>query len=151
MQETSSTSDLIQLLKGEVSLLHQLHILSQTESLILEKDDLTGLEEVVARKKSIVETLWSHVERLGSCLCSKDEALSGYSFAQKQELELLRFEANHLIQRIANVDRENMERLECFRSKAVEDSHLVHQHLAIHKAYTLSQQTLSSQFSHLSD
>jgi hypothetical protein len=151
MQERSSTPDLIQLLKSEVSLLHQLHILSQTESLILEKDDLAGLEEVVARKKSIVETLWSHVERLGSCLFGKDGALSGYSSAQRQELELLRFEANHLIQRIANVDRENMERLECFRSKAVEDSHLAHQHLAIQKAYTLSQQNMSAQFSHLSD
>ncbi len=150
MQENSGTPDLVQLVKTEVSLLHQLHILSQTESLILEKDDLTGLEEVVARKRSIVESLWSHVERLNSCLPRQDKHLSGYSPAQKQELELFRIEANYLIQRIAKVDQENLERLESFKNKAVGDSHLVHQDLAIHKAYTLPQ-TISSQFSQLAD
>jgi len=151
MKEDSDKSDLIQLVKGEVSLLHQLHILSQTESLIIEKDDLTGLEEVVARKKSIVEALWGHVDRLGACLCSQEEVLSRYSSTQKRELELLRIEANDLIQRITSVDNENMERLEYFKAKTVEDSHLVHQHLAIHKAYTPPQQTIPSLFSQLSE
>jgi len=151
MNEDSEKSDLIQLVRCEVSLLHQLHILSQTESLIIEKDELTGLGEVVARKKSIVEALWGHVERLGACLCSKEETLSGYSSTQKRELELLRIEASDLIQRIASVDKENMERLECFKSKAVEDSHLLHQDLAIHKAYTPPQRTIPSLFSQLSE
>ena len=151
MKDSSAGHDLIQLIKSEVSLLHQLHILAQTESLILEKEDLTGLEEVVARKRSIFDVLWSHVEQLDNCLRSQAEALPGYSPAQQRELELLRIEANHLIQRISNVDQENLEQLEHIRAKAVEDSHLVDRHLAIHKAYTSPQQTTFPHFSHFSD
>ena len=150
MQESSGTPDLIQLVRSEVSLLHQLHILSQTESLILEKEDLTGLEEVVARKRSIVEALWTHVDLLEGCLYPQNDGLSGFSPTQKQELELIRGEANDLIQRISRVDEENLKRLDSFRSEVVEDSHLVHQNLAIQKAYTPSQ-TLASQLSQFAD
>lgn len=138
MQTNAGSPDLIQLVKTEVSLLHQLHILSQTESLILEKSDLQGLEEVVVRKRSIVEALWTHIDSLDSCLQSQDDVLSALSSAQKEELELLRGEANHLIQRIAKVDDDNLKRLDSFKSEAVEDSHLIRQSLAIHKAYAPS-------------
>jgi hypothetical protein len=150
MPQSSSTSDLIQLMKAEVSLLHQLHVLSQTESLILEKQDLSGLEEVAARKGSIVQDLWTHVNLLELLLQAQPDPVSGFNSTQKEELEFLRREADHLIKRIAKVDDENLVRLEDIKNKAIEDSHRVHQDVALHKAYAPSQ-TTNKQFSHLAD
>jgi hypothetical protein len=150
MPQCSSTSDLIQLMKAEVSLLHQLHVLSQTESLIMDKQDLSGLEEVVARKGLIVQDLWTHVNLLGLLLETQPDLMSGCNSIQKEELEFLRGEANHLIERITRVDDDNLVRLQSIKNKTVEDSHLVHQNVVLNKAYGPAQ-TTNRQFSHLAD
>jgi cell division protein FtsB len=150
MPQSPSMSDLIQLMKAEVSLLHQLHVLSQTESLILEKQDISGLEEVVSRKGAIVQELWTHVNLLDLLLQTQPDLLSGVAFAQKEELESLRGEADHLIKRIKKVDDENLVRLDYIKNKAIEESHVVHQNVALHKAYAPSQ-SKTKQFFHLAD
>ena len=61
MYPTLTLESLIEQLQTEISLLQQLHILSQTEHLVLEKEDYAELQEIVKIKEALVQQIGHQV------------------------------------------------------------------------------------------
>ena len=141
---------LIEQIESEVALLRQLHILSQTESLILETKKVESLEEVVSQKEAIVTKLSGLAESLSQKLKSGTAILSQATFQERQALAFLKTEGVQLLHQIQRIDSNNRLRLEEFKTQSVESSHQLHQELRVHRAYDASQPQ-ARQFSELAD
>ena len=143
---------LIEQIESEVVLLRQLHILSQTESLILETRKVESLQEVVTQKEAIVAELSRLSESLTQKLKSGATILARATFQERQALAFLKTEGVQLLHQIQRIDSNNRLRLEEFKTQSVESSHQLHQELRVHRAYDPSQpQTQARQFSELAD
>jgi flagellar biosynthesis/type III secretory pathway chaperone len=127
--------ELIQGVQTEVSLLQQLHILAQTESLVLESGDLDGLDDVITRKQTLVENLNNNVKRVDTLLGSAGIPLSDLPSSKREALRLLGKEGTNLLELIRKVDSENKSHLEKHRSWIVHQSHQVHQDFSLRRAY----------------
>jgi hypothetical protein len=141
---------LIEQIESEVALLRQLHILSQTESLILEARKVESLEEVVSQKEAIVTELSGLAESLTQKLKSATAILARATFQERQALAFLKTEGVQLLHQIQRIDSNNRLRLEEFKTQSVESSHQLHQEMRIHRAYDLAQPQ-ARQFSELAD
>jgi len=86
-------------LSRNISVLHELFVLSQTESLMLDEGDIEEVRRIAARKTEIVESLSAGKDE------PQDPAL------QRQALEL--------ISGIAAIDAKNRTRLELWRSESL--------------------------------
>ena len=143
---------LIEQIESEVSLLRQLHILSQTESLTLESRKIESLQEVVLQKEVLVAELSHLSESLTQKLTSSTTILARATFQERQALAFLKTEGIQLLHQIQRIDSNNRLRLEEFKTQSVESSHQLHQELRVHRAYDPSQpQTQARQFSELAD
>jgi len=141
---------LIEQIESEVALVRQLHILSQTESLILEARKVESLEEVVSQKEAIVAKLSGLAESLTEKLKSATVILARATFQERQALAFLKTEGVQLLHQIQRIDSNNRLRLEEFKTQSVESSHQLHQELRVHRAYDLAQPQ-ARQFSELAD
>lgn len=143
-------ASLIEHLESEVALLRQLHVLSQTESLILETEQLECLDEVVSKKRGIVAEISALAESLNQKLKSGTPSLGRATFQERQALAFLKTEGVQLLHQIQRIDSENRLRLEEFKAQSVESSHQLHRELRVNRAYDPSQPQ-ARQFSELAD
>lgn len=140
----------IEHIESEVALLRQLHILSQTESLILETSQVGSLAEVVSQKEAIITKLSGLVEPMTQKLKSGTAVLERATFQERQTLAFLKTEGGLLLDQINRIDSNNRLRLEEFKTQSVQTSHQLHQEWRVHRTYDLSQPQ-SKQFSELVD
>jgi hypothetical protein len=126
---------LIEQMEAEVVLLRQLHVLSQTESLILETKTVEALEEVITQKEAIVAELSGLFESLSKKLKSGTAILARATFQERQALSFLKTEGVQLLHQIQRIDSNNRLRLEEFKTQSVESSHQLHQELRVYRAY----------------
>lgn len=133
--KSSWVEELIQGVQTEVSLLHQLHILAQTEFLVLESGDLDGLDVVVSRKQTVVEDLNSNAKRVDALLTSAGVTLPDLPSSKRETLGLLGKKGADLLELIRKVDSENKSRLEEHRAWIVRQSHQIHQDFSLRRAY----------------
>ena len=141
---------IIELIEREVTLLRQLHILSQTESLILEARKVESLNEVVSQKENIVGELSRLAETMTQMLNVDTEILARATFQERQALAFLKTEGVELLDQIQRTDSCNRLRLDEYKTQSVESSHQLHQELRVHRAYDPSQRQ-ANQFSQLAD
>ena len=141
---------LIDQIGSEVALVRQLHVLSQTESLILETREMESLTVVVSQKEAIVAELTSMTESLTQKLKTSTAILSRATFQERQALAFLKTEGMQLLHQIHCIDSKNRLRLEEFKAQSVESSHQLHQELRIHRAYDRPH-SQATRFSELAD
>jgi hypothetical protein len=141
---------LIDQIEAELALVRRLHVLSQTESLILETREMESLKDVVSQKEAIVAELSSMAESLTQKLKSSTAILARATFQERQALAFLKTEGVQLLHQIQRIDSNNRLRLEEFKTQSVESSHQLHQELRVHRAYDPSHPQ-AKQFSELAD
>jgi flagellar biosynthesis/type III secretory pathway chaperone len=141
---------LIDQIESELALVRQLHVLSQTESLILETREMESLQDVVSQKEAIVAELSNMAEALTKKLKSSTAILARATFQERQALAFLKTEGVQLLHQIQRIDSNNRLRLEEFKSQSVESSHQLHQELRVQRAYDGSHPQ-AKQFSELAD
>ncbi|MEW5976507.1 MAG: hypothetical protein AB1898_11965 [Acidobacteriota bacterium] len=100
----------------EVSLLHQLYVLAQTESLILEEKEFSELEKVVSRKKAIVEDLGRQPDFSQLSEPERRLELSEMSVQDRETLAGLKREAQHLLKALERVEERNLQTLKDLRA-----------------------------------
>lgn len=126
---------LIDEIESEVALLRQLHVLSQTESLILESNQVESLDEVVRQREAVVSELAGVAESLTQRLKSSATILARATFQERQALAFLKTEGVQLLHQIQNIDSRSRLRLEEFKNQSIESSHQLHQERRVHRAY----------------
>jgi hypothetical protein len=141
---------LIDQIESELALVRQLHVLSQTESLILETREMESLKNVVSQKEAIVAELSTMAESLTQKLKNSTAILARATFQERQALAFLKTEGVQLLHQIQRIDSNNRLRLEEFKSQSVESSHQLHQELRVQRAYDRSHPQ-AKQFSELAD
>ncbi len=141
---------LIEGIEAELVLLRELHILSQTESLILENDRMEDLAEIVSQKEVTVARLSELTELLTPRLQAVTRLLASATFQERQSLAFLKTEGMQLLHQIQRIDSSNRLRLEEFRNQSIQSSHQIQQEKLIHRAYD-SVQLAASGFSELAD
>jgi len=130
-----TVSSLVDRIELQVDLLQQLHILCQTESLILENLKLESLCEVVEEKESVVAKLDALTAWVSATMRSKTFNLSNVSAGQRQKLATLKAEAVRLIHLIHQIDSKNLVFLQNFKAEVVQSSHDLRLEFVLHSAY----------------
>ena len=132
---SEKTSFLIEKLKEEIDLLQRLHILSQTESLILEDGRIEELENVVSQKGEAVRRLSILISSVSGALQSRAAVPSLDTYGERQTLTRLKTEGVRLSNLISMIDSNNRLRLEEFKNRVIQSSHQLQQELRMHRAY----------------
>lgn len=104
-------------LRDNLSLLEQLHVLSQTQTLLLEARDLTKLGAIVEAKDAIVSKIVQSEKELDSLHANAELQWGGV-----EELVTLKEQGLQLIARISAVERTNQEHLERLRADLIRRS-----------------------------
>ena len=115
-------------MKRDITVLEQLHILAQTQSLFLESGDLAGLTSVVEAKEKLVTQLVQAKSELASSLSQTD--LKGIP-----ELMALKERAFYLLNRISEVEAGNQSQLQQFRANVIQQSQKLQEDRKLLKAY----------------
>lgn len=102
---------IVEHLRAGLSLLEQLHVLSQTQTLLLENGDLAKLGAVVEAKEAIVARIVQAEKELESLQAGADPRWNS-----AQEVVSLKEQALQRITRISAVERTNQDHLETLRS-----------------------------------
>jgi hypothetical protein len=150
MYPTLTLESLIEQLQTEVSLLQQLHILSQTEYLVLEKEDYAELREIVEIKEALVQQIGHQEDHLTRMLRASEPILSVISSQQREAVESLKYEALTLLEHISRVEAGNRLCVERFKADAIHTSYALHQDRKLLRTYD-SPQDASNFISHLAD
>jgi hypothetical protein len=150
MAATSLTGVLAQHLDCGIAFLEQLHVLSQTEALILEKADFAELEPVILAKERLVSEIEENEARLAATLTQVLPFWQELPTASRESLELRKQRALQLMELISGVDEGNRFRLESLKAQAVESVRLLGQDQQLRRAYSIPE-TAVSEFSSLSD
>ena len=109
--EHNASNALIQALELGISYLQKLHVLSQTQSLMLDECDYEGILEVAESKGEIVNKIVAlELGQLATKIPDEHSA----------DLHALAQQANRLLTRISEVDGRNCARFERLRSEARE-------------------------------
>ena len=145
---TLTLESLIEQLQTEISLLQQLHILSQTEHLVLEKEDYAELREIIEIKEALVQQIGHQEDHLTQMLRASEPILSITSPQQRRVVESLKHEALTLLEHISRVEAGNRLYVERFKAEAIDASCAFHQDRKLRQAYD-SLQDSSSLISHL--
>jgi len=107
--EQNIGNTVIQSLQTAISYLQQLHVLSQTQSLMLDECDYDGLMEIATSKQQIVDRIVAlQVSRVFTDMANENP----------DDLHILAQQGNTLLNRISEVDRRNFARFERLRSEA---------------------------------
>jgi hypothetical protein len=114
-----TVDSLIEQLQTEISLLQQLHILSQTEFLVLEKEDYAELREIVEIKEALVQQIGHQEDHLTQMLRVSEPILSTIPSAQREVVESLKHEALSLLEHISRVEAENRLSAERFNADTI--------------------------------
>jgi C4-dicarboxylate-specific signal transduction histidine kinase len=125
-----SISAVTEQLKLGISLLNELHVLSQTQNLLLENRNLTELAAVVESKKALVDRITAAEDQLASLRAAAGSACSGVP-----ELVMLKQQALLLIERISAVEQENQRRLEDLRAEVIQRSRTLRDSRKLHETY----------------
>ena len=99
-----------------ISLLEELHVLSQTQTLLLESGNLEGLTTIVESKKAVVDRIVEAERDLASL---RSATAPGSTIQHHIELKE---RAVHLIERISAVEQRNQVHLEALRSDIIQRS-----------------------------
>jgi flagellar biosynthesis/type III secretory pathway chaperone len=142
---------LIEQIGQEISLLNQLHVLSQTQSLVLQNGQMEALDEIVSQRESVIAELASLSERITEEVRATGPCLSQGTVHETQSLAFLKTEAMELLHRIQQIDSQNRLRLEEFRTGAIQSSHQLQQELKLHRAYDFSQLPATTQLSKMAE
>jgi len=117
-------------LRDNLSLLEQLHVLSQTQTLLLETGDLTKLGAIVEAKEAIVAKIVQAEKELDSLQADTELKSSGI-----EELVALKEQGLQLIARISSVERTNQQHLERLRADLIRRSENLQLDRKIQDAY----------------
>ena len=130
MAEKASIENIAALLKTGLSLLEQLHVLSQTETLLLDGGDLLQLSAIVEAKENVVARITKNEVELAALLANGEPEGPGHP-----ELVRLKKQALHLIERITEVEQKNKQSLETLRAHLIERSETLKQDRIIQQSY----------------
>jgi len=130
MTDTSTTETLIAHVKHGITLLEELHLLAQTQSLFLEAGDLVGMTTVVEAKENLVSQLLATRSAVETCLEDGKSEWKGLP-----ELKSLKERATYLLERIAAVESANQSQLEMLRARVIEESQKVQELGKLRKTY----------------
>lgn len=150
MYPTLTVESLIEQLQTEISLLQQLHILSQTEHLVLEKEDYAELRAIVEIKEALVQQIGHQEDHLTRMLRASEPILSIISSQQREVVHSLKQEALTLLEHINRVEAGNRQYVERFKADTIHTSYALHQDRKLLRTYD-STQGASSLISHLAD
>jgi hypothetical protein len=117
-------------LRDNLSLLEQLHVLSQTQTLLLETGDLTKLGAIVEAKDAIVARIVQAEKELDSLQADTELKSSGI-----EVLVALKEQGLQLIARISSVERTNQQHLEKLRADLIRRSENLQADRKIQEAY----------------
>ena len=117
-------------MKASLALLEQLHVLSQTQTLLLENGDLANMGALVEKKESIVLKITEAERRMNALLAEGDPAWS-----RVQELVALKERAIDLIEKISAVECTNRELLDSVRADLLQKSQTLRQDRKIRETY----------------
>jgi len=145
-----TVESLIEQLQTEVSLLQQLHILSQTEYLILEKENFNELKEIVEIKEVLVQQIAHQEEHLTRTMRASESLLSNVSVQQQEKVSILKQEALALLEHIGRVEARNRLYVERFKTEAIHSSYTLYQNRKLHRTYD-PHQTAPTLISQLAD
>ena len=148
MYPTLSLESLIEQFQTEISLLQQLHILSQTEYLVLEKEDYAELREIVEIKEALVQQIGHQEDHLTQMLRASEPILLTISSQQREVVESLKHEALTLLEHISRVEAGNRLCVEQFKADTIHSSYALHQYRKLRQTYD-SPQDASILISHL--
>jgi hypothetical protein len=113
----TSIETIVRRLRDNLSLLEQLHVLSQTQTLLLETGDLTRLGSIVDAKEMIVAKIVQAEKELDSLQANTD-----MSWGSVEEIVALKEQGLRLITRISAVERTNQQYLEKLRADLIRRS-----------------------------
>ena len=130
-----TVESLIEQLQTEVSLLQQLHILSQTEYLTLEKENFNELKEIVEIKEALVQQIAHQEEHLTRTMRASEPLLSNASVQQQEKVSILKQEALTLLEHIGRVEARNRMYVERFKAEAIDSSYTLYQNRKLHQTY----------------
>jgi hypothetical protein len=125
--------ELIEAFRSAIARLQQLHVLSQTETLMLDEADSAGLDEVTEAKELLVARIVELQAPTSSIRAQFD--LESVEDDQRELLQELGRQAAILIAKISELDRENRTRLEHLRSQALQSLLAVHHERRLNRAY----------------
>ena len=118
-----------------VFLLERLHVLSQTEALVLETSNLIELPGLVAAKEAIVEEIRQTDQRLIATLAEAEPSWCQVPAATRESLRQIKERTFLLIKRISEVEENNRIRLEGLRAETVTSLQIVREDQKLHHAY----------------
>jgi flagellar FlgN protein len=147
---TLTLESLIEQLQTEISLLQQLHILSQTEYLVLEKEDYSELREVVEIKEALVQQIGHQEDQLTRMLRASQPILLAISAEQRQMVEALKQETLALLEHISRVEAKNRLHVERFKADTTSTSCAPDQDRTLLRIYD-SPPEIANLISHLAD
>jgi len=150
MYPTLTVESLIEQLQTEISLLQQLHVLSQTEYLVLEKEDYAELQEIAEIKEPLVQQIGHQEDHLTRMLRASKPILSAISSQQREVVQSLKREALTLLEHINRVEAGNRVYVERFKADPIRTSYALHQDRKLLQTYDFTQGP-SSLISHLAD
>src|SRR5215510_3967268 len=117
-------------LRDNLSLLEELHVLSQTQTLLLEAKDLTKLGAIVEAKDAIVARIVQAEKELDSLQADTELQWDGV-----EELVTLKEQGLQLIARISAVERTNQQHLERLRAELIRRSETLQADRKIQETY----------------
>ncbi len=132
---TLTVDSLVEQLQTEISLLQQLHILSQTEYLVLERKDYDELQEIVDIKQALVRQIGYQEDHLTQMLRRSESILSAISSTQRHMIQTLKHEALALLEHIGRVEAQNRLYVERFKAEAINSSYSFHQDQKLQRTY----------------
>jgi len=127
---STSIETIARRLRDNLSLLEQLHVLSQTQTLLLETKDLTKLGAIVEAKDAMVARIVQAEKELDSLQANTELPWSGI-----EELVTLKEQGLQLIARISAVERTNQQHLEKLRADLIRRSESLQVDRKIQEAY----------------
>ena len=130
MSTIDPNSAVTQQLKFGISLLEELHVLSQTQTLLLETANLTKLATLVEAKKTLVDKIVQAESDLASLRAAANPAGAGL-----QEHVALKERALHLIERISAVEQKNQHHLETLRADVIRRSRTLQESRKLQRTY----------------
>ena len=127
--------ELIHALRACIAHLRHLHVLSQTETLMLDQADYTGLSDVVKSKEALVTQMLEMRETVAHAMQQVD--LEQTSGEWNQLLRSLSGEATRMIALVSDVDNRNRLRLESLRSVTIRSLHSLQHTRHLHQTYVV--------------
>jgi hypothetical protein len=121
-----------------ISWLQELHVLSQTESLMLEQLEYSGLDEIITSREKVIGEIKALECELADLKQEIGAAASIIPPSQRELLQGLEREAASLIARVAEVDRRNRLLLDQLRSQTLESWLVIQQQQRLHDAYQMT-------------